>query len=197
MTGKDVTFVAKVDSSNMLRKPNIKWMKGKWMDLGSKAGKHLQFKETYDRNTKVGTCFYNWMVDNKLLTLSRSLCPFLPFPLLSSAIHFFFTEKPSWKLWISRMVMLQLKPLFSLSMTKKKKIYKAQDESFMQPVCQLSNSKCQWCDLISCCRQLMPISMLNSQESHGCDNLNIAGGCILYICGQALFSVFLHLNLNM
>lgn len=53
VTGKNVTFVAKVDSSQMLRKPTMKWLKGKWMDLGSKAGKHLQFKETYDRNTKV------------------------------------------------------------------------------------------------------------------------------------------------
>ncbi|XP_030645637.1 myosin binding protein Ca [Chanos chanos] len=53
--GKDVTFVAKVDSSNLIRKPNMKWLKGKWLDLGSKAGKHLQFKETYDRNTKVYT----------------------------------------------------------------------------------------------------------------------------------------------
>lgn len=53
VAGKDVTFVAKVDSSNLLRKPNMKWLKGKWLDLGSKAGKHLQFKETYDRNTKV------------------------------------------------------------------------------------------------------------------------------------------------
>lgn len=51
--GKDITFIAKVDSSNLLKKPAIKWLKGKWMDLGSKAGKHLQFKETYDRNTKV------------------------------------------------------------------------------------------------------------------------------------------------
>lgn len=51
-----MTFVAKVDSSNLLRKPIMKWLKGKWLDLGSKAGKHLQFKETYDRNTKVGTC---------------------------------------------------------------------------------------------------------------------------------------------
>uniref|UniRef100_A0A8C1MC16 Myosin binding protein C, fast type a n=1 Tax=Cyprinus carpio TaxID=7962 RepID=A0A8C1MC16_CYPCA len=50
---KNVTFVAKVDSSQMLRKPTMKWLKGKWMDLGSKAGKHLQFKETYDRNTKI------------------------------------------------------------------------------------------------------------------------------------------------
>nr|XP_046271398.1 myosin binding protein Ca isoform X1 [Scatophagus argus] len=53
--GKDVTFVAKVDSSNLLRKPNMKWLKGKWLDLGSKAGKHLQFKESYDRNTKIYT----------------------------------------------------------------------------------------------------------------------------------------------
>uniref|UniRef100_A0A8C4EQ01 Myosin-binding protein C, fast-type n=2 Tax=Dicentrarchus labrax TaxID=13489 RepID=A0A8C4EQ01_DICLA len=53
--GKDITFVAKVDSSNLLRKPAMKWLKGKWLDLGSKAGKHLQFKETYDRNTKIYT----------------------------------------------------------------------------------------------------------------------------------------------
>lgn len=53
--GKDITFVAKVDSSKMLRKPTLKWLKGKWLDLGSKAGKHLQFKETYDRNTKIYT----------------------------------------------------------------------------------------------------------------------------------------------
>ncbi|XP_053706944.1 myosin binding protein Ca isoform X2 [Synchiropus splendidus] len=53
--GKDITFVAKVDSSSLTRKPSMKWLKGKWLDLGSKAGKHLQFKETYDRNTKVYT----------------------------------------------------------------------------------------------------------------------------------------------
>ncbi|XP_028820118.1 myosin-binding protein C, fast-type-like isoform X4 [Denticeps clupeoides] len=55
IAGKDVLFVAKVDSTNLPRKPVMKWMKGKWMDLGSKAGKHLQFKETYDRNTKIYT----------------------------------------------------------------------------------------------------------------------------------------------
>uniref|UniRef100_A0A4W5R080 Myosin binding protein Ca n=1 Tax=Hucho hucho TaxID=62062 RepID=A0A4W5R080_9TELE len=49
----NVTFMAKVDSSDLLRKPNMKWLKGKWLDLGSKAGKHVQFKETYDRNSKV------------------------------------------------------------------------------------------------------------------------------------------------
>ncbi|XP_024127554.1 myosin binding protein Ca isoform X3 [Oryzias melastigma] len=53
--GKDITFVAKVDSSSLTRKPAMKWLKGKWLDLISKAGKHLQFKETYDRNTKIYT----------------------------------------------------------------------------------------------------------------------------------------------
>ncbi|XP_041826365.1 myosin binding protein Ca isoform X2 [Melanotaenia boesemani] len=53
--GKDITFVAKVDSSNLTRKPAMKWLKGKWLDLASKAGKHLQFKESYDRNTKIYT----------------------------------------------------------------------------------------------------------------------------------------------
>lgn len=55
MAGTDVTFITKVDSTTLTRKPTMKWLKGKWMDLGSKAGKHMQFKETYDRNTKVGT----------------------------------------------------------------------------------------------------------------------------------------------
>ncbi|XP_053494098.1 myosin binding protein Cb isoform X1 [Ictalurus furcatus] len=55
ITGKDVMFIAKVDASTLTRKPTMKWLKGKWLDLGSKAGKHLQFKETYDRNTKVYT----------------------------------------------------------------------------------------------------------------------------------------------
>uniref|UniRef100_A0A8C2CCG6 Myosin-binding protein C, fast-type n=1 Tax=Cyprinus carpio TaxID=7962 RepID=A0A8C2CCG6_CYPCA len=55
ITGKDVTFVVKVDSTNLTRKPTMKWLKGKWMDLGSKAGKHIQLKESYDRNTKIYT----------------------------------------------------------------------------------------------------------------------------------------------
>ncbi|XP_046888045.1 myosin binding protein Cb isoform X5 [Hypomesus transpacificus] len=55
VAGKDMIFIAKVDSSKLTRKPTIKWLKGKWLDLGSKAGKHLQFKETYDRNTKIYT----------------------------------------------------------------------------------------------------------------------------------------------
>nr|XP_023010093.1 myosin-binding protein C, fast-type isoform X2 [Maylandia zebra] len=55
VAGTDVTFIAKVDSTSLTRKPTMKWLKGKWLDLGSKAGKHLQFKETYDRNTKIYT----------------------------------------------------------------------------------------------------------------------------------------------
>ncbi|XP_074519910.1 myosin-binding protein C, fast-type-like [Halichoeres trimaculatus] len=55
VAGTDVTFIAKVDSTTLARKPTMKWLKGKWMDLGSKAGKHMQFKETYDRNTKIYT----------------------------------------------------------------------------------------------------------------------------------------------
>ncbi|XP_023149589.1 myosin binding protein Cb isoform X4 [Amphiprion ocellaris] len=55
VAGTDITFIAKVDSSTLTRKPTMKWLKGKWLDLGSKAGKHMQFKETYDRNTKIYT----------------------------------------------------------------------------------------------------------------------------------------------
>uniref|UniRef100_A0A3Q1ISJ2 Myosin-binding protein C, fast-type n=1 Tax=Anabas testudineus TaxID=64144 RepID=A0A3Q1ISJ2_ANATE len=63
VAGTDVTFIAKVDSSTLTRKPTMKWLKGKWLDLGSKAGKHMQFKETYDRNTKVCVqerCIYTY-----------------------------------------------------------------------------------------------------------------------------------------
>ncbi|KAM9335000.1 myosin-binding protein C, slow-type isoform 5-T5 [Symphorus nematophorus] len=53
--GGDISFVAKVEAKDLLRKPTIKWFKGKWMDLASKTGKHLQLKETFDRITKVHT----------------------------------------------------------------------------------------------------------------------------------------------
>ncbi|XP_044062478.1 myosin-binding protein C, cardiac-type isoform X4 [Siniperca chuatsi] len=53
--GENIVFVAKVNAESLLKKPTIKWFKGKWMDLASKSGKHLQLKETYDRNTKVYT----------------------------------------------------------------------------------------------------------------------------------------------
>ncbi|XP_068573443.1 myosin-binding protein C, slow-type isoform X4 [Cebidichthys violaceus] len=53
--GGDITFVAKVEAKDLLRKPTVKWFKGKWMDLASKTGKHLQLKETFDRLTKMHT----------------------------------------------------------------------------------------------------------------------------------------------
>uniref|UniRef100_A0A3Q3ELZ6 Myosin binding protein C3 n=1 Tax=Kryptolebias marmoratus TaxID=37003 RepID=A0A3Q3ELZ6_KRYMA len=62
--GENITFVAKVSAESLLKKPSIKWFKGKWMDLASKSGKHLQLKETFDRNTKVYT-FEMHIIDAK------------------------------------------------------------------------------------------------------------------------------------
>ncbi|XP_060770273.1 myosin-binding protein C, slow-type [Neoarius graeffei] len=53
--GGDITFIAKVEAKDLLRKPTVKWFKGKWMDLASKTGKHLQLKESFDRITKIHT----------------------------------------------------------------------------------------------------------------------------------------------
>ncbi|XP_021562394.1 myosin-binding protein C, slow-type [Carlito syrichta] len=53
--GENITFTAKVKAEDLLRKPTVKWFKGKWMDLASKAGKHLQLKETFERQTRVYT----------------------------------------------------------------------------------------------------------------------------------------------
>uniref|UniRef100_A0A803VL99 Myosin binding protein C3 n=1 Tax=Ficedula albicollis TaxID=59894 RepID=A0A803VL99_FICAL len=53
--GGNITFTAKVAGESLLKKPSVKWFKGKWMDLGSKVGKHLQLHDNYDRNTKVYT----------------------------------------------------------------------------------------------------------------------------------------------
>ncbi|XP_048040352.1 myosin-binding protein C, cardiac-type isoform X5 [Megalobrama amblycephala] len=53
--GENISFVARVCGESLLKKPTVKWFKGKWMDLASKSGKHLQLKEHYDRNNKVYT----------------------------------------------------------------------------------------------------------------------------------------------
>ncbi|XP_074863629.1 myosin-binding protein C, slow-type isoform X3 [Carettochelys insculpta] len=53
--GGNITFIAKVEAKDLLRKPTVKWFKGKWMDLASKAGKHLQLKETFERHSKMYT----------------------------------------------------------------------------------------------------------------------------------------------
>ncbi|XP_039213828.1 myosin-binding protein C, cardiac-type isoform X1 [Crotalus tigris] len=51
--GGNITFTAVVASESLLKKPTAKWFKGKWMDLASKVGKHLQLHESYDRTNKV------------------------------------------------------------------------------------------------------------------------------------------------
>ncbi|NWY05174.1 MYPC3 protein, partial [Nothoprocta ornata] len=53
--GGNITFTAKVAGESLLKKPSVKWFKGKWMDLASKVGKHLQLHDNYDRNNKVYT----------------------------------------------------------------------------------------------------------------------------------------------
>uniref|UniRef100_A0A8C3RYX1 Myosin binding protein C3 n=1 Tax=Chelydra serpentina TaxID=8475 RepID=A0A8C3RYX1_CHESE len=53
LQGGNITFTCKVVGASMLKKPSVKWFKGKWMDLGSKVGKHLQLHDSYDRNNKV------------------------------------------------------------------------------------------------------------------------------------------------
>lgn len=55
VVGSNITFRVRVKGENLLKKPTVKWFKGKWMDLSSKIGKHLQLQETYDRNSKVYT----------------------------------------------------------------------------------------------------------------------------------------------
>uniref|UniRef100_A0A672MVS3 Myosin-binding protein C, cardiac-type-like n=1 Tax=Sinocyclocheilus grahami TaxID=75366 RepID=A0A672MVS3_SINGR len=51
--GENITLVARVCGESLLKKPTVKWFKGKWMDLASKSGKHLQLKEHYDRTFSI------------------------------------------------------------------------------------------------------------------------------------------------
>ncbi|XP_023566213.1 myosin-binding protein C, cardiac-type isoform X3 [Octodon degus] len=53
MVGGSVTFSARVAGASLLKPPTIKWFKGKWVDLGSKVGQHLQLRDSYDRANKV------------------------------------------------------------------------------------------------------------------------------------------------
>ncbi|XP_062456920.1 LOW QUALITY PROTEIN: myosin-binding protein C, fast-type [Rhea pennata] len=54
-SGKDVTVVARVDGTRLATKPVVKWFKGKWLELGSKSGARFQFKEAFDKESKVYT----------------------------------------------------------------------------------------------------------------------------------------------
>ncbi|XP_038620577.1 myosin-binding protein C, cardiac-type [Tachyglossus aculeatus] len=51
--GGSVNFSARVAGASLLKPPTVKWFKGKWMDLSSKVGKHLQLHDSYDRSSKV------------------------------------------------------------------------------------------------------------------------------------------------
>uniref|UniRef100_V9K8C2 Myosin-binding protein C, fast-type n=1 Tax=Callorhinchus milii TaxID=7868 RepID=V9K8C2_CALMI len=53
--GEDITFTVRTQGTNILKKPTVRWFKGKWLDLASKSGKNLQLRETYDRNSKIFT----------------------------------------------------------------------------------------------------------------------------------------------
>ncbi|KAG8519593.1 Myosin-binding protein C, cardiac-type [Galemys pyrenaicus] len=51
--GGSVTFSARVAGASLLKPPVVKWFKGKWVDLSSKVGQHLQLHDSYDRASKV------------------------------------------------------------------------------------------------------------------------------------------------
>uniref|UniRef100_A0A8C6ZC46 Myosin binding protein C2 n=1 Tax=Nothoprocta perdicaria TaxID=30464 RepID=A0A8C6ZC46_NOTPE len=54
-SGKDVAVVARVDGAQLSAKAAVKWFKGKWLELGSKSGTRFQFKEAFDKESKVYT----------------------------------------------------------------------------------------------------------------------------------------------
>nr|XP_036872050.1 myosin-binding protein C, cardiac-type isoform X2 [Manis javanica] len=51
--GGSITFSARVAGASLLKPPMVKWFKGKWVDLNSKVGQHLQLHNSYDRASKV------------------------------------------------------------------------------------------------------------------------------------------------
>uniref|UniRef100_A0A452FLI6 Myosin-binding protein C, cardiac-type n=1 Tax=Capra hircus TaxID=9925 RepID=A0A452FLI6_CAPHI len=51
--GGSITFSARVAGASLLKPPVVKWFKGKWVDLSSKVGQHLQLRDSYDRTSKV------------------------------------------------------------------------------------------------------------------------------------------------
>lgn len=53
-TGGSIVFSARVAGASLLKPPVVKWFKGKWVDLSSKVGQHLQLHDSYDRASKVG-----------------------------------------------------------------------------------------------------------------------------------------------
>uniref|UniRef100_A0A8C4LL61 Myosin binding protein C, fast type n=1 Tax=Equus asinus asinus TaxID=83772 RepID=A0A8C4LL61_EQUAS len=53
--GKDTVIVAKVNGKELQGKPTFKWIKGKWLELGSKSGARFTFKESHDPASNVRT----------------------------------------------------------------------------------------------------------------------------------------------
>ncbi|KAK7828907.1 hypothetical protein U0070_002137, partial [Myodes glareolus] len=51
--GGSIVFSARVAGASLLKPPMVKWFKGKWVDLSSKVGQHLQLHDSYDRASKV------------------------------------------------------------------------------------------------------------------------------------------------
>nr|XP_012644579.1 myosin-binding protein C, cardiac-type isoform X3 [Microcebus murinus] len=51
--GGSITFSARVAGASLLKPPVVKWFKGKWVDLSSKVGQHLQLRDSYDRAGKI------------------------------------------------------------------------------------------------------------------------------------------------
>lgn len=54
VAGGSIVFSARVAGASLLKPPVVKWFKGKWVDLSSKVGQHLQLHDSYDRASKVG-----------------------------------------------------------------------------------------------------------------------------------------------
>ncbi|XP_068026516.1 LOW QUALITY PROTEIN: myosin-binding protein C, fast-type-like, partial [Melanerpes formicivorus] len=52
---RDVLVSARVDGPQLPVKPTVKWFKGKWLELGIKSGARFQFKEAFDKESKVYT----------------------------------------------------------------------------------------------------------------------------------------------
>lgn len=53
LLGKDTVIVAKLNGKELPAKPDIKWFKGKWLELGSKSGARFSFKESHDAASNV------------------------------------------------------------------------------------------------------------------------------------------------
>ncbi|XP_055988350.1 myosin-binding protein C, cardiac-type [Sorex fumeus] len=51
--GGSITFSARVAGASLLKPPLVRWFKGKWVDLSSKVGQHLQLHDSYDRASKI------------------------------------------------------------------------------------------------------------------------------------------------